>query len=317
MRWFLTVAAVSVIGAVGAGLYYGYDEMEGLRQETAHCGEPGCEQLADTSRGLQFQLDKIQAQDLPGKIVNLETEVQRLKNAVSAATAERDKLSEQMVRCGEDGCMALMEKHAAAQTELAAVKKDLTGAQEKLAAAQKGLNEAQTKLGELKGREVRINKKLAMGEEENDRLRTKLRDEFAEQAGRRITISELFRIGPFDVGSFKLDSDKLAKVEEALSSHKGKPLLVVGIADKRPFKGPSGELKQLGLMLARARIVKEMGYEVYYQVRQDETAGPDSRAVIVYGLSIGSPSTGNMARKDTAPGAAIPTFYVSSMSQAG
>lgn len=338
LRWIISVVAVAAIGATGTTFYYGYDEMEGLRHEAAHCGEPGCEQLAGTVRALRSELEGIQARDLPGKIASLEIEIKNLKTAVGAAVQERDRLSEQVAHCGEDGCAALKEKLAATQTTLAAVQADLAATQAELAAtqsdlktagteltlvrnalaeAQTELTTAKTELGDLKDRQVEIQQKLAMGQEENERLRTQLREEFARQAGRRITLTELLRIGPFGVGSFKLESGKLAEVEEALRPHKGKPLLVVGIADRRPFKGPSGELKQLGLMLARARVVKEMGYEVYYQVRQNDADVPDSRGVIVYELTIGSPSNANMAQTDTAPGLAIPTFYVSTQAQAG
>ena len=289
-RWLLLLAAIVVTGLVGGGAYYGFTEMETLRQEAAHCGAPGCERLASDHRNLQAEMEE----GLNGKVSGLETEIRDLKQALEKATAERDRLSQQVAACGEGGCEALREELETAKGEQARLG-------EQVAALEKARTELRDQMAAL--------------EKTNAELQAQLGAELAQQKQAKVHLAELLRIGPFDLGSFKLDDAKVAEIEAVLSPYKGTPLLVIGIADKSPYKGASAELKQLGLMLARARLVKEMGYEVYYQIRQNDPSVPQSRGLVVYKFSLeeAQPSVAQ-ADKVSLP---VPTFFTSTGSQAG
>lgn len=215
----------------------------------------------------------------PEKIAELEKEVGRLKDALATAESGRDALQAQVAACGTAGCQALAEKLATSEKQI----------------------------GELERKEKELRSQVAALKEENRTMRDRIVKEFSGATGQKLILVEIARMGSLEIGSFAPTEQQLAELRQDLAPYKSSPLLVVGIADYRPYKGPSADLKQLGLMLARARLVKEMGYEVYYQVRQNDPSVPESRGIIVYQMSMKTQTAS--AESDGRAVQAITPFY--------
>ena len=287
-RWPLLLVTAAIIALAGAGAYFGFAEMTTLRQEAAHCGEPGCKRLAADVQTLRSEIEQVREQGLA-------EEVGKLKEALGAVTAERDRLAQEVASCGDKGCDALRRRLETVESER---------------------DQLRERVAELEKTEAEMRDHVAELEKANTALQARGESEISRQTGTKVSLVAVLRVGPFPVGSFKLDDKKLAEVTSALEPFKETPLLVVGVADKTPYKGASAELKQLGLMLARARLVKEMGYEVYYQIRQNDPSVPMSRGIIVYKFSLEA-STEEVAGRTYGTDRPVPTFFTSTQAQAG
>jgi hypothetical protein len=239
MRLALIGAIAFLLAVIGGMAYLGH-----VRQGV----------LAGRIQNLQARLEAAQ----PANATTVEEETRRLKEALSAAESERDRLAGVVSSCGPDGCAALAGKLARAEDEV---------------------KELRRQQHELRGR-------IAALMHDGKAMRDRLAHEFAGATGQKLNLVEIARFGPFDIGSSVPTERQLAEWREELQPFRNAPLLVVGVADFHPYKGPSADLKQLGLMLSRARLVKEMGFEVYYQVRQNDPEVPESRGIVVYQMSI-------------------------------
>lgn len=301
------------IGKLRENLATAIAERNSLGEQVAFCGADGCAALHNKLLTAEGGL-----QDLEDHKAKLVREMAALRDKLATTESGLKDLEGSNTQLSQD-VATLRDKLAAAETGLKDVEdskaqlgQEVAALQDKLALVEKDRDELQAKNADMASQQGQLRQQMAELEKKTTRLERQLADEFSKQEGRQITLVELLRIGPFDIGSFQLSKDKLTKVEQALRPHKTAPLLVVGVADKTPFSGPSSHLKQLGLMLARARLVEEMGYQVYYQVRQSDPQVPNSRGIVVYKLDLG-PASPAMAEG----GAPIPTFYRSRSGQAG
>lgn len=255
--------------------YFGHGRIDALHQELSSCREAAC----TSPQGLTA---RIAPPLVPGPSVNaaeLEGELLRLKNGLRATEQDRDRLAEQVVACGAEGCQALAARLAKAEADVQA----------------------------MKHQQRSLRQQVASLRADNRQIREQLAKEFSAQTGQRLLLMEIARLAPIDIGTSTPTDAQLSELQEALQPYKNTPLLVVGIADHRPYKGPSAELKQLGLMLSRAQIVKAMGYEVYYQVRQNDPGLAESRGIIVYQMSMQSSATSMSSEGSLAM--AVPTYY--------
>ncbi|MCC7167666.1 MAG: hypothetical protein IT565_08845 [Rhodospirillales bacterium] len=266
-----------LIALLAGGGFFGYQKIVGLQRDMANCSEAGCKSLAEQLRSLKGGPAPAGAALAPAQG---EGDMQRLKEALKAAEEGRDQLAAQAQACGAEGCQSLAGRLAKAEKDVQALKAQVKKLRDQVAA-----------LGQ-----------------DNQRIKDELAKEFSSLTGQRLLLKEIVRIGPFAIGSFEPSEAQLAELKEALATYKNTPLLVVGVADHRPYQAPSAELKQLGLMLARAEIVKSQGYEVYYQVRRNDPGVPESRGLVVYQMGLQSKAVSALPQEN-AVSMAMPAFY--------